>query len=142
MPTNKKITFIVIAVALAIMAVVYFVFDPTTTRLFPKCAFYALTGFKCPGCGSQRAIHALLHADVLAAIRYNALLVFSLPFIALLLTNRYCPAHSHAAVAGDVEDRECAEQDPEDGCPDFECLVGETPYEESVEDIADVFEEE
>ena len=60
MPINKKITFIVIAVALAVMAVVYFVFDPTTTRLFPKCAFYALTGFKCPGCGSQRAIHALL----------------------------------------------------------------------------------
>ena len=67
MPINKKITMIVIAVALAVMAVVYFVFDPTTTRLFPKCAFYALTGFKCPGCGSQRAIHALLHADVLAA---------------------------------------------------------------------------
>ena len=43
MPINKKITFIVIAVALAIMAVVYFVFDPTTTRLFPKCAFYART---------------------------------------------------------------------------------------------------
>ena len=79
MPINKKITFIVIAVALAIMAVVYFVFDPTTTRLFPKCAFYALTGFKCPGCGSQRAIHALL--------------VFSLPFIALLLTNRYWRGH-------------------------------------------------
>lgn len=93
MPINKKITFIVIAVALAVMAVVYFVFDPTTTRLFPKCAFYALTGFKCPGCGSQRAIHSLLHADVLAAIRYNALLVFSLPFIALLLTNRYWRGH-------------------------------------------------
>ncbi|MDY5259942.1 MAG: DUF2752 domain-containing protein, partial [Sodaliphilus sp.] len=41
----------------------------------------------------QRAIHALLHADVLAAIRYNALLVFSLPFIALLLTNRYWRGH-------------------------------------------------
>lgn len=93
MPINKKATLIIIAVALAVLAVVYFVFDPTSTRLFPKCAFYSLTGFKCPGCGSQRAIHALLHADVLAAIRYNALLVFSLPFIALLLTNRYWRSH-------------------------------------------------
>ena len=34
MPINKKITYIVIAVALAVMAVVYFVFDPTTCLLY------------------------------------------------------------------------------------------------------------
>lgn len=40
-----------------------------------------LTGLKCPGCGSQRAIHALLHLDVGDAFRYNAMLVFAIPFL-------------------------------------------------------------
>lgn len=53
-----------------------------------------LTGLKCPGCGSQRAIHALLCGDILSAFRYNALLVISLPIILLygiaeLLRTRY-----------------------------------------------------
>lgn len=88
MKARRKIVWTIVAVALVVMAVVYFAFDPTSTRFFPKCPFLMLTGFKCPGCGSQRAIHALLHADVLAALRYNAALVVSLPLIALLLANR------------------------------------------------------
>ena len=40
---------------------------------FPRCPFLSLTGFKCPGCGSQRAIHHLLHGDVLHSIRMNLL---------------------------------------------------------------------
>jgi ABC-type amino acid transport system permease subunit len=45
-----------------------------------------MTGLKCPGCGSQRAIHSLLHFDFVQAFRYNALLVLSLPLLAVLLT--------------------------------------------------------
>ncbi len=44
-----------------------------------------LTGMKCPGCGSQRAIHALLHTDIKTAFSYNALLVLSIPYVILLL---------------------------------------------------------
>lgn len=43
-----------------------------------------MTGLKCPGCGSQRAIHSLLHLDILAALGYNAFLVLSLPVIGFL----------------------------------------------------------
>ncbi len=60
-------------------------FNPADNGFFPKCPFLALTGLKCPGCGSQRAIHALLHADIGAAFRHNALLTASLPAVALLL---------------------------------------------------------
>lgn len=71
-------------VALLVLVTVYFTFDPSTVR-FPRCPFLVLTGWRCPGCGSQRAIHALLHGDIAAAWRFNAALVSSLPLIALLL---------------------------------------------------------
>lgn len=72
------------AVILAVAVAVYALFDPSTAP-FPRCPFLSLTGLQCPGCGSQRAIHALLHADIAGAWRSNALLVLSLPLVALLL---------------------------------------------------------
>lgn len=43
-----------------------------------------LTGLQCPGCGSQRAIHALLTGELGQAWHFNALMVASLPFLLLL----------------------------------------------------------
>ncbi len=40
---------------------------------YPRCPFLSLTGFRCPGCGSQRAIHYLLHGEVVQAARMNLL---------------------------------------------------------------------
>ncbi len=39
------------------------------------CAFYELTGLYCPGCGSGRAVYALLHGDWRGAFRHNWLLL-------------------------------------------------------------------
>ena len=65
--------------------VIYFIYNPVESVLFPKCPFLLLTGLKCPGCGSQRAIHAMLHFDFYAAFRHNAMLLFSIPYIILLV---------------------------------------------------------
>ncbi len=64
--------------------IIYFQFNPANSTLFPKCPFLVLTGFKCPGCGSQRVIYSLLHGDIISAFNYNALLVISLPILLLL----------------------------------------------------------
>lgn len=73
-------------IALACVAgYVYYSYNPSLYAFFPQCPFRALTGLPCPGCGSQRAIHCLLHLDVAGAFGYNALLVLSLPVVALLL---------------------------------------------------------
>ena len=68
--------------------VIYFSYNPVESVYFPKCPFLMLTGLKCPGCGSQRAIHALLHLDIRSAFHHNALLVLSLPYILILLTTK------------------------------------------------------
>ena len=73
-----------IAAMLVVAAVIYYVYDPATMP-FPRCPFLVLTGWECPGCGSQRAIHSLLHLDIAAAWRYNAMLVLSIPYVVLLL---------------------------------------------------------
>jgi hypothetical protein len=56
--------------------------DPATSAIFPPCPFRALTGLRCPGCGTLRALHQLLHGNLLAALRLNPLMVLSLPFLA------------------------------------------------------------
>lgn len=50
-------------------------------NFFPPCPFYTLTGWRCPGCGSQRAIHQLLNGNVIAAWHYNPLMVAAIPYV-------------------------------------------------------------
>ena len=80
----KQITAFVYIILIGALLMIYYWFDPSEVELFPKCPFYMLTGLKCPGCGSQRAIHSLLHLDFIGAIRYNLLLVLFMPFISVL----------------------------------------------------------
>lgn len=74
----------VIILVAVVVAVVYGFFDPSHTWWMPKCPVYILTGYQCPGCGSQRALHALLHGDMAGAFRANAMLVVFIPVLAIL----------------------------------------------------------
>ena len=49
-------------------------------RFLPRCAFFEVTGWYCPGCGNTRAAHALLQGDLAEALRQNAFSVIALPF--------------------------------------------------------------
>jgi hypothetical protein len=70
--------------ALAAGVVVYFV-DPRTSRLMPPCPLHALTGLYCPGCGSTRALHQLLHGNLAGALHFNPLTVFAVPVLGYLV---------------------------------------------------------
>lgn len=74
---------VAIAVLLVAALYVFYTFDPETQPLFPKCPFLLLTGYQCPGCGSQRAAHSLLHLRIGDALRYNAFMVLALPYVFL-----------------------------------------------------------
>ena len=70
-------------VAWALLAVAgvaaLYLFAPDQHGFYPRCFFYALTGWQCPGCGGLRAMHSLLHGDIGAAFAYNPLLVSLVP---------------------------------------------------------------
>lgn len=70
---------------LLVLAAVYFWVDPAEAAWLPRCPLHSLTGLQCPGCGSQRMVHALLHGDLAGAWHANAFLVASLPALAFLL---------------------------------------------------------
>lgn len=82
---RRPLVIIAVCVILLVLGFIYYALDPASSTAFPRCTFLSLTGYKCPGCGSQRAIHALLNGDVVAAFKYNAMLLIALPWIGLCL---------------------------------------------------------
>ncbi len=68
---------------LAVM--MYYLFDPSTSSLFPVCPFKKWTGYDCAFCGIQRSIHSLLTGDIASALHYNLLTVLLIPIVLLLL---------------------------------------------------------
>src|SRR6476619_3340596 len=72
---------IIVSAAASALALLYFFVYPVYGKYFPKCIFYTFTGLYCLGCGSQRAVVALLHGNVLAALSNNLLAVTALPFL-------------------------------------------------------------
>lgn len=82
---RRSLVIVLGIVVLMAFGFIYYALDPSVSTAFPRCTFLSLTGYKCPGCGSQRAIHALLHGDIGAAFKFNALLFIAVPWIALCL---------------------------------------------------------
>ena len=60
--------------------VVLYYLNPTQYWFMPKCPFKLITGFSCPGCGIQRAVHAILHGEFAEGIKYNYYLSYSGPY--------------------------------------------------------------
>ena len=85
LPRSKRIGLLLLAVAVAVLAVGYYFVDPAQSVWVPKCPFRLLTGFDCPACGNQRALHALLHGEWLAALRFNPFVLLSLPYLAAVV---------------------------------------------------------
>ncbi len=70
----------VLTIALSGFIAIYYLFNPSQVVFIP-CPLYFTTGLYCPGCGSQRAIHALLHVDIVSAFRFNPLMVLTMPIL-------------------------------------------------------------
>ena len=78
--TFTRLFFLVLV--LAVLAMLYFG-APGSDSWWLKCPMYLLTGWQCPLCGLQRAVHAFLHGNFLEAWRYNPALWLLLPYVAV-----------------------------------------------------------
>ena len=83
----KNYKYIIIAGFVILGGILYYVIDPTSFQLTPKCPVKLLTSYSCPGCGFQRALHATLHAHYSEAIHYNLFLLVAIPIIAIWCIN-------------------------------------------------------
>ena len=59
----------------------YYCCDPNKVVLVPKCPFKLLTGWDCPSCGGQRALHAALHGHIGEAIALNPFFLIGIPVL-------------------------------------------------------------
>lgn len=66
--------------AIAATVVLYLV-NPAGVAWLPKCPLYLISGWHCPGCGTTRAAHALLHGDLAGAFTNNMLVVGLSPLL-------------------------------------------------------------
>lgn len=80
---QKRLSVIIILSLAAIFIFLLYFFNPQAEEFFPQCPFHYLTGLDCPGCGTQRAFHSLLHFEFGKALSYNPLFVVSIPYLLL-----------------------------------------------------------
>jgi len=78
---KRSILVVSIALFLALLLILYYFFNPSQHTFFISCPFKSLTGYHCAGCGSQRAIHHLLHFRWYSAFRLNPFMILSLPLV-------------------------------------------------------------
>lgn len=84
---RRRLRLAAIVLSLLVGLGVLYVLNPTEYTFMPQCPFRLLTGLSCPGCGIQRAVHALLHGRVAEAWSYNPFMVYSVPYaLAVALT--------------------------------------------------------
>ena len=84
---NRRLTVFMLWLTIAMAGIFLFLIEPSKSVFLPGCAFRALTGFTCPGCGTTRGLHQLLHGNLGSAFELNPLLILSLPFLLYALLN-------------------------------------------------------
>ncbi len=100
-PRGRMLRLFGACIAVLAVAGVYYFLDPLRVVWTPQCPFRLLTGWDCPACGSQRALHAALHGEFAAALRFNPFLAVSLPYLGLVVAGsrlKSAPRIARAAV--------------------------------------------
>lgn len=76
--------YLLLLAAVISISVAYYYIDPMTIWM-PKCMIKQLTGYSCPACGTQRALHAVTHLYFGEAVKYNLFLLIGVPYILLIM---------------------------------------------------------
>ena len=91
---------------MAVALVALYVGTPASENWPIKCLLYRFTGWQCPLCGSQRAIHEMLHGNVVEAWHYNPALWLALPYFGVWAVGSMMPGlEEHKLVRWVRQDR-------------------------------------
>lgn len=82
MHCKSRFWVLLLPASLIIGAIVLYCITPEKTTWLPPCLFHKFTGLYCPGCGTTRGLHALLHGRIIAALKYNVITVGAMPILA------------------------------------------------------------
>ena len=67
------------AAFMLVAAALLLVFPPVQNGFYPQCPVHHYLHILCPGCGTTRALAALLHGRFIEALRFNALTTLLVP---------------------------------------------------------------
>ena len=81
--SSRKIRFLLLVCLLGIACLIWLRMGGPSV----PCVFHKLTGLECPGCGVTRMILALSRLDLQAAMKANAFLTVTLPYLTAALIN-------------------------------------------------------
>src|SRR5476651_2289426 len=88
-PQHRRVLARTLLTSALLAAAMLFFFPPTQYGFYPPCPIHLLFGIDCPGCGTTRAIAALLHGHVAQALRLNAFATLLSPIAALYAAINY-----------------------------------------------------
>jgi hypothetical protein len=80
-----KLCLLALWITILVTGIAIYKYNPVEFMFAPQCLFYKFTGLYCPGCGTARSLHALLHGNFLQAVDFNIFTVASLPFLVYAL---------------------------------------------------------
>lgn len=95
---NRRLLAPLLLGAIIFSAIILYHFNPASSGVYPPSPFRVLTGLFCPGCGSLRALHHLLHGRFLQALDLNPLLIVVMPYLIYSLVSYVSPVLFHRKV--------------------------------------------
>ena len=69
--TRSRCNAAVLLLAIVVILVIVTVENPHEAGNLPACPFRVLTGWLCPGCGSTRMMHHVMHGEFVLGAKYN-----------------------------------------------------------------------
>lgn len=79
--------FLIVAFLFAILVglIVLYFYNPMTAGFYPRCPSKMLTGYDCPGCGTLRSTHALMHGRFVEAWHFNPATIIAFVLVPLMI---------------------------------------------------------
>ena len=75
--------------AILLIAALLLLYPPAQYHFYPQCPIHQYLHLDCPGCGTTRALAALLRGHLLEALHLNALTTLLLPIAAFYAIRSY-----------------------------------------------------